>query len=41
MGQPARIEEILRAGAEKARREAKARLLQVREAVGIFPLTNQ
>ena len=36
--QPAQIEEILRAGADKARREARQRLAQVRAAVGIRAL---
>ncbi len=35
---PAQIEEILRAGADKARREARQRLAQVRAAVGIRAL---
>lgn len=38
MDKPAQVEEILRAGAEKARAQSKPLLEKVREAVGIRPL---
>ncbi|WII92766.1 tryptophan--tRNA ligase [Kingella negevensis] len=38
MANPARIEEVLQAGAEKARKEARALLAQVKDAVGIRKL---
>ncbi|MDU4300497.1 MAG: tryptophan--tRNA ligase, partial [Eikenella corrodens] len=36
--QPAQIEDILQAGAAKARKQARELLDQVRDAVGIRPL---
>lgn len=38
MAEPAKIEAVLQAGAEKARRESRAFLAQIRHAVGIRPL---